>query len=416
MRVTVRRTPEPLEPAARRGASRRRREAAPERRPRATDGCVRVEAPMVGVFYRAPQPGAPPFVEEGDTVGAGQTLCILEAMKLMNEIKAEPRGRPRRSTSRTPSRSSSASSCSSSSRLAPAAARRGLADVQARARRQPRRGRRPRDPRAARARHRGGRRLLDRRPRLAPRPARRPRGPHRPAAGDRELPQIPSVVAAANTTGCEAVHPGWGFLAENPAFVAACADNDLVFVGPSAEVMARMGDKVQAKAELRAADVPLVPGTEGATTLDEARDGRRRARLPGPAEGRRPAAAGKGMRLVEAPTSSRSRSATPLAEAQAAFGDGSALPREGGRARAARRDPGARRRAGRRAHARRARVLDPAPPPEADRGVARRRRSTPRRARRWRPPPSAPAARSATATRAPSSSCSGPTARSTSSS
>jgi acetyl-CoA carboxylase biotin carboxyl carrier protein len=44
---------------------------------------------MVGVFYRAPQPGAPPFVEVGDTVGSGQTLCLLEAMKLFNEVKAE---------------------------------------------------------------------------------------------------------------------------------------------------------------------------------------------------------------------------------------------------------------------------------------------------------------------------------------
>jgi len=50
---------------------------------------VRVESPMVGTFYRASQPGAPPFVEVGDVVGAGQTLCILEAMKLMNEVKAE---------------------------------------------------------------------------------------------------------------------------------------------------------------------------------------------------------------------------------------------------------------------------------------------------------------------------------------
>ncbi len=54
-----------------------------------TNGMIRVEAPMVGTFYRAPQPGAPPFVEEGQPVGAGQTLCILEAMKLMNEVKAE---------------------------------------------------------------------------------------------------------------------------------------------------------------------------------------------------------------------------------------------------------------------------------------------------------------------------------------
>ncbi len=57
-----------------------------------TDGAIRVEAPMVGTFYRASQPGAPPFVEVGDAVAAGQTLCILEAMKLMNEVKAEVEG------------------------------------------------------------------------------------------------------------------------------------------------------------------------------------------------------------------------------------------------------------------------------------------------------------------------------------
>ena len=78
-----------------------------------------------------------------------------------------------------------------------------------------------------------------------------------------------AVVDAAVHAGAEAVYPGYGFLSENPAFVEACAENDLVFVGPSADTMARMGDKVQAKAEMRAADVPVVPGTEGATTLDD---------------------------------------------------------------------------------------------------------------------------------------------------
>jgi oxaloacetate decarboxylase (Na+ extruding) subunit alpha len=61
-----------------------------------TDGVIRVEAPMVGTFYRAASPGAPPFVEEGASVARGQTLCILEAMKLMNEIKSELDGTIRR--------------------------------------------------------------------------------------------------------------------------------------------------------------------------------------------------------------------------------------------------------------------------------------------------------------------------------
>ena len=94
MRVSVRRTPDPIEPvlAAAAGEGQAQpEEELPEVEP-SGDGLVRVEAPMVGTFYRAPQPGAPPFVEEGDAVGPGQTLCILEAMKLMNEVKAEIEG------------------------------------------------------------------------------------------------------------------------------------------------------------------------------------------------------------------------------------------------------------------------------------------------------------------------------------
>ena len=91
-----------------------------------------------------------------------------------------------------------------------------------------------------------------------------------PAAAESYL-KIPSLIAAATTTGCEAIHPGYGFLAENPAFVEACVDNDLVFIGPPADVMAKMGDKVEAKRQMRAADVPLVPGTDGETTVERAR-------------------------------------------------------------------------------------------------------------------------------------------------
>jgi acetyl-CoA carboxylase, biotin carboxylase subunit len=134
--------------------------------------------------------------------------------------------------------------------------------------------------------------------------------------------RIPSLIAAATTTGCEAVHPGWGFLAENPAFVEACADNDLVFIGPSADVMARMGDKVQAKAEMRDADVPVVPGTEGATTFEEAREAAEEAGYPVLLKARA-GGGGKGMRLVSEPDELEAAFTTAALEAEAAFGDGS---------------------------------------------------------------------------------------------
>lgn len=75
--------------------------AAPVPRPEAEDGVAQpgeivVTAPMVGTFYRVPAPDAPPYVEVGDMVEPGQPLCIIEAMKLMNEIEAEQRGRVRK--------------------------------------------------------------------------------------------------------------------------------------------------------------------------------------------------------------------------------------------------------------------------------------------------------------------------------
>ena len=133
---------------------------------------------------------------------------------------------------------------------------------------------------------------------------------------------IASVVAAANTTGCDAVHPGYGFLAENPAFVRACEQNDLVFIGPGADVMERMGNKVQAKAELAAAQVPVVPGTDGTTSPVEAASAAGDLGYPillkASAGG-----GGKGMRLVDSPGELGRAFQMASAEALAAFGDGS---------------------------------------------------------------------------------------------
>jgi acetyl-CoA carboxylase, biotin carboxylase subunit len=140
-----------------------------------------------------------------------------------------------------------------------------------------------------------------------------------PSASESYL-RIPSVVAAAQTTGCDAVHPGYGFLAENPAFVGACVDNDLVFIGPPADVMAMMGDKISAKQAMRKADVPTVPGTEGATTAAAAKQ--EAGELGYPVLLKATAGGGgKGMRLVHGPEELDDAFATASAEAEAAFGD-----------------------------------------------------------------------------------------------
>jgi acetyl-CoA carboxylase, biotin carboxylase subunit len=140
-----------------------------------------------------------------------------------------------------------------------------------------------------------------------------------PAATDSYL-RIPSIIAAATTTRCDAVHPGYGFLAENPAFAAACGENELTFIGPTPETMARMGDKVVAKRELAAAGVPVVPGTDEAASIADARAAADEAGYPvllkAVAGG-----GGKGMRLVESPEELEGDYQTAAAEAEAAFGD-----------------------------------------------------------------------------------------------
>jgi acetyl-CoA carboxylase, biotin carboxylase subunit len=140
-----------------------------------------------------------------------------------------------------------------------------------------------------------------------------------PAAAASYL-KIPALVGAAETTHCDAVHPGWGFLSENPAFVTACEQNDLVFVGPSADVMERMGDKTRAKLELEDADVPVVPGTDRPTGPEEARQVAEEVGYPillkAAAGG-----GGTGMRLVSVPDELDACFKAAAAEAEAAFGN-----------------------------------------------------------------------------------------------
>jgi acetyl-CoA carboxylase biotin carboxylase subunit len=132
---------------------------------------------------------------------------------------------------------------------------------------------------------------------------------------------IPAIVAAAVTTGSEAVHPGYGFLSENPAFVDACVDNGVAFVGPPAGVMRTMGDKIAARSAMRTADVPTVPGTEGATTLAEARTAAAGIGYPVMLKASA-GGGGRGMRYVDDPGELEDAYEAASAEAAAAFGDG----------------------------------------------------------------------------------------------
>ncbi len=142
-----------------------------------------------------------------------------------------------------------------------------------------------------------------------------------PSASESYL-RIDSMVAAAVTTGCEAVHPGYGFLSENPAFVEACADNDLVFIGPPAGVMRAMGDKVAARRAMRSAGVPTLPGTDEPTSLAEARAVAAEIGFPVMLK----AAAGgggRGMRYVASAEELDDAYNSASAEAAAAFGEAS---------------------------------------------------------------------------------------------
>jgi acetyl-CoA carboxylase, biotin carboxylase subunit len=142
-----------------------------------------------------------------------------------------------------------------------------------------------------------------------------------PAAAESYL-RVASVVAAAETTGCEAVHPGYGFLAENAGFARACEGSNIAFIGPSADVLERLGDKVRAKEAMRAAGVPLVPGSDGATGLTDLRRAAADAGFPvllkATAGG-----GGKGMRVVVSEDDLEDAFGAASAEADAAFGEGS---------------------------------------------------------------------------------------------
>ncbi len=144
-----------------------------------------------------------------------------------------------------------------------------------------------------------------------------------PAPSVQSYLNIPAIIDAAKRTGAEAIHPGYGFLAENADFAEATNDAGLVFIGPSADAMRIMGSKTSARRAAVAAGVPIVPGTvEPLTSPEEAQSLAKEFGYPVMLK----AAAGgggKGMRLVGSPEELRSSFENAKSEASAAFGDDS---------------------------------------------------------------------------------------------
>lgn len=143
-----------------------------------------------------------------------------------------------------------------------------------------------------------------------------------PAPANKSYLVMPSIIAAAVNTGCQAIHPGYGFLAENSDFARACADNDLVFIGPSPECIEAMGNKAAARDTMKACGVPTVPGSDGVVeTVEEARKFAEEVGYPvlikASAGG-----GGKGMREVHDPADLESQFMAAKNEALAAFGNG----------------------------------------------------------------------------------------------
>lgn len=133
----------------------------------------------------------------------------------------------------------------------------------------------------------------------------------------------PSIISAAEITGAEAVHPGYGFLAENTSFVEMCEAVGLVFIGPGAESMQLLGDKAKAKELIKKAGLPVIPGSEG-VIKDEKEALQIAGEIGFPVIVKAAAGGGgKGMRIVQSEEELLSQLQLARTEANSAFGDGS---------------------------------------------------------------------------------------------
>ena len=142
-----------------------------------------------------------------------------------------------------------------------------------------------------------------------------------PAPSNRSYLNIPNIISAATIAGVDAIHPGYGFLAENARFAEICDTHQIKFIGPSAMAIEKMGDKAMAKKTMKEAGVPVTPGSEG--VLEDEKDALEKANQIGyPVIIKASAGGGgRGMRVVEDPSGVVNAFQTARSEADAAFGN-----------------------------------------------------------------------------------------------
>ncbi|MGN0184283.1 MAG: acetyl-CoA carboxylase biotin carboxylase subunit [Aristaeellaceae bacterium] len=132
---------------------------------------------------------------------------------------------------------------------------------------------------------------------------------------------MPAVLSAAIVTGAQAIHPGYGLLSENPRFAELCERCKIRFIGPSAEIIRRMGDKDEARRTMREAGVPVVPGCDLVESLEQLHTEAQRIGYPLLIKARS-GGGGRGIRRVDAEEELESAYLSARAEAESAFGDG----------------------------------------------------------------------------------------------
>ena len=142
-----------------------------------------------------------------------------------------------------------------------------------------------------------------------------------PAQSAQSYLEIKNIMAAAEITNAEAIHPGYGFLSENASFAEICTESGIKFIGPTAEQITKMGDKVTAKDTMKAAGVPVVPGSDG--LVKNVAVGKKMATKIGyPVMIKATAGGGgKGMRIVEAEEDFEKNFESAQQEARASFGN-----------------------------------------------------------------------------------------------